>query len=421
MSRLNELIGELCPDGVEYKKLWEVTIWNKRFNSVDNNKQPKIIKYHIYKSNDLDSMAVEDGNIRIMTTYCSPEDEIKYTTYELAKNTICEGEIIVIPGGGNACIQYHNGEFITADNRIATSIDTEYLNNRFLYFYLLNNLDTIKTYFRGAGIKHPDMSKILEIPVPIPPLPVQLKIVRILGNYNSYGTELLTELTIELTARKKQYEYYRNLLLNFDGRPDTEVQWLKLNEIFEMRNGYTPSKTITEYWENGTVPWFRMEDIRSNGSILSDSIQHVSESAVKGRGKFPANSIIVATSATIGEHALITCAALTNQRFVSLYLKEKYEKAVNIKYLFYYFYIIDEWCKQNLNEGNFASVDMGKFVKYEIPVPPIEEQERIVSILDRFDTLCNDLTSGLPAEIEARRKQHEYYRDKLLTFKEKTQ
>lgn len=86
--------------------------------------------------------------------------------------------------------------------------------------------------------------------------------------------------------------------------------------------------------------------------------------------------------------------------------------------LYYYCFILDEFCKNNLNQGNFASVDMRKFNDFEFPMPPLEEQRRIVQILDRFDKLCNDLTEGLPAEIEARKKQYEYYRDKLLTFNE---
>lgn len=102
------------------------------------------------------------------------------------------------------------------------------------------------------------------------------------------------------------------------------VEYLTLSELFNTRNGYTPSKANKEFWENGTVPWFRMEDIRENGRILSDSLQHVSEIAVKG-SLFPANSIIVATSATIGEHALITVDSLANQRFTYLMPKEQYK------------------------------------------------------------------------------------------------
>lgn len=160
-----------------------------------------------------------------------------------------------------------------------------------------------------------------------------------------------------------------------------------------------------------------MDDIRTNGRILDDSIQHVAKSAVKGGALFPANSIILSTSATIGEHALITVPSLANQRFTYITIKDEYKELLNIKFVFYYFYKIGEWCKNNFNISSFASVDMDKLKKIEFPIPPMEEQQRIVFILDRFDKLCNDISEGLPAEIEARKKQYEYYRDKLLTFK----
>jgi type I restriction enzyme, S subunit len=193
---------------------------------------------------------------------------------------------------------------------------------------------------------------------------------------------------------------------------------LSLETLFDIRNGYTPSKANAEYWENGTVDWFRMEDIRANGHVLSEALQKVSETAVKGGRKISANSIALATSATIGEHALITVECLGNQRFSFFSAKARFTDALNMRYMNYYFYKIDEWCKGHLFQGNFNTVDMGALKQLCIPLPPIEEQERIVSILDRFDSLCNDISSGLPAEIEVRQKQYEYYRDKLLTFKE---
>jgi type I restriction enzyme S subunit len=159
-----------------------------------------------------------------------------------------------------------------------------------------------------------------------------------------------------------------------------------------------------------------MEDIREKGRILSKSSQYVTPKAIKGN-IFPANSIIVSTSATIGEHALITVPSLANQRFTYLTLKNGLEEIINIKYIFYYCYKLSEYCKSHLNKGNFASVDMIKFNEFQFYIPTLKEQNRIVSILDRFDKLCNDLSEGLPAEIEARKKQYEYYRDKLLEFK----
>ncbi len=185
-----------------------------------------------------------------------------------------------------------------------------------------------------------------------------------------------------------------------------------------MRNGYTPSKANNDFWNDGTIPWFRMDDIRKNGRILNDSMQRITAEAVKGE-LFTADSVIIATSATIGEHALITVPFVANQRFTVLTVKNKYTNKLSMKFFFYYCFILGEWCKDNLTVGHFASVDMGRFRNIEIPLPSLEEQARIVEILDKFDALTTDITTGLPAEIEARQKQYEYYRDKLLTFKEK--
>ena len=189
------------------------------------------------------------------------------------------------------------------------------------------------------------------------------------------------------------------------------VTFLTLSELFNTRNGYTPSKSNKDFWENGTVPWFRMEDIRENGNILSDSLQHVSEKAVKGN-LFPANSIIVATSATIGQHALITVKSLANQRFTYLMLKEQYKDKFDIKFLYYYCFKLDNYCLSCLNQSSFASVDMGKFSKFEFPLVPLEVQREIVRILDNF----TELTTELTMELTARQKQYSYYRNHLLSF-----
>ena len=185
------------------------------------------------------------------------------------------------------------------------------------------------------------------------------------------------------------------------------VEHKTLSELFNTRNGYTPSRSNQEFWTNGTIPWFRMEDIRENGRILSEATQYVSESAVKGN-LFPANSIIVATSATIGEHALITVPSLANQRFTYLMLKDQYKDMFDAKFLYYYCFKLDIYCKECLNQGNFASVDMKKFAKFEFPLVPLEVQREIVRILDNF--------TELTAELTARKKQYEYYRNKLLSF-----
>ena len=191
-----------------------------------------------------------------------------------------------------------------------------------------------------------------------------------------------------------------------------EVEWKTLDEIFHLRNGYTPSKGVKEYWENGSIPWFRMEDIRENGRVLNTALQKVSESAVKGGKLFPANSIIIATSATIGEHALITIPFLANQRFTVLSLKPEYIDKFNIYFLYHYCFTLDDWCQKNTTMSSFASVDMNGFRKFLIPIPPLPVQTEIVKILDALTALTSELTS----ELILRQKQYEYYREKLLSF-----
>ena len=159
-----------------------------------------------------------------------------------------------------------------------------------------------------------------------------------------------------------------------------------------------------------------MDDIRANGRILYDSALHITPQAVKRNGLFKANSIILATSATIGEHALLQQDALTNQRFTNFEIKEELQELLLPKFAFYYFFIIDEWCKKHTIIGNFPSVDTQQLMELPFPLPPPSEQRRIVDILDRFDTLTNSISEGLPREIALRRKQYEYYRDALLRF-----
>ena len=191
------------------------------------------------------------------------------------------------------------------------------------------------------------------------------------------------------------------------------VKYLPIPELFITRNGYTPSKANSEFWENGTIPWFRMEDIRENGRILTTATQYVSEKAVKGK-LFPADSIIIATSATIGEHALIKVPSLANQRFTYLTLKDEFKDCVDMMFVFYYCFRLDEYCKSHLNQGNFASVDMKQFAAFKFPVPPLPVQREIVRILDNFTELTEGLNRELAAELTARKKQYAYYRDKLL-------
>ena len=190
------------------------------------------------------------------------------------------------------------------------------------------------------------------------------------------------------------------------------VEYKELREIFNLKNGYTPSKANKEYWEDTDINWFRIEDINTNGRVLSSSIEKVNKKGVKGK-LLPKNTLIISTSATIGEYALITEEFLCNQRFSCLIIKKEYKDILSPMFLRYYAYILSKKCKENIKIGNFPSVDMDKFKKFLIPLPPLEVQNEIVRMLDNF--------TALTAELTARKKQYSWYRDYLLKFENKVE
>ncbi|HCE8950211.1 restriction endonuclease subunit S [Morganella morganii] len=204
----------------------------------------------------------------------------------------------------------------------------------------------------------------------------------------------------------------------------TEVEWVYASEIFNIKNGYTPSKSKKEFWEDGDVPWFRLEDIRVNGRKLIDSIQHVNKLGVKG-AIFPENSIFMSTTATIGEYALVRTPHLTNQQITSFSLSEKFKDKLDINYLFHRFYDFGEWCKENANKsGGLSIIGIKKLSLYKFPIPcpgnpekSLAIQSEIVRILDAFTAL----TAELAAELDMRKKQYKHYLFECLRFTEVTQ
>ena len=409
LNYIEKLVAELCPEGVEYKALGDFSLL------IRGQGMPKS------DFSDTGIGAIHYGQVYtrygIWTKYV-----ISYVSSETARNLVHvnHGDLIITNTSENledVCksVAYLGEDYIVTGGH-ATVISQHGQNAKYLsyYFASLEFQKNKKKYAFGTKVIEVSSKNLAKILIPVPPLEVQNAIVDILDKF----TELEAELEAELAARRAQYEYYRKLLLeNITNR--VSVERVELSEIFDISNGYTPKKSVSSYWDDGNVPWFRMEDIRRNGRVLSESLIKVHESAVKKSGLFPENSIIVATSATIGEHALIKIPFLCNQRFTALILKEKYINKLDRKFLFYYCFVLDEWCRNNTTQSSFASVDMKGFRKFVFPVPSLTEQERIVKILDKFDALVNDISSGLPAEIEARRKQYEYYRDRLLTFPRK--
>lgn len=200
-----------------------------------------------------------------------------------------------------------------------------------------------------------------------------------------------------------------------------EVEWLTAAEIFNIKNGYTPSKAKKEFWEEGNISWFRLEDIRTNGRELNDSIMHVNQTGVKGN-LFPKDSIFMSTTATIGEFALVKIPHLTNQQITNFSLTSRFKEIIDIRYLFHRFHHFGEWCKENANKsGGLSIIGIKKLSSYKFPIPcpynpekSLAIQAEIVRILDKFTALTAELT----AELSMRKKQYNHYRDLLLSFEE---
>ncbi len=168
-----------------------------------------------------------------------------------------------------------------------------------------------------------------------------------------------------------------------------------IESVFELRNGYTPSKAVKEFWEGGTIPWFRMEDIRANGGILKDAMQHITPLGVKGAGLFEKNSIILATTATIGEHAMLIADSLANQQFTNFKVRKSLSANYIPSFVYYAFFGIDEWSKKNTNSGGLLSVNIPLLIKQPFYTPGKEEQKQIASFFTHLDELISDATSRL--------------------------
>ena len=406
MSKLDDLIQEYCPDGVEYKPLWSLTAWDKRFNAVSRKKQAVVFDYHYYLAKELKELIRMDGDVKILTTNTTDF----FTDESLVEENVVNREVIAIPWGGNPNVQYYNGKFITADNRIATSLNPKILDNKFLYYYMQNKLDEIGSFYRGSGIKHPNMAKVLDFQVPLPALPVQREIVRILDEF----TLLSAELSAELAARKKQYEYYRDTLLN----NNAEIPKIKLGEFAVISRGGNFQKK--DFVDNG-LPCIHYGQIYTHyGTYADTTLTTINEEAYSKSKKAKKNDIVMAVTSENIEDVCKSVAWLGDKDIAVSGHTAIISHQQNAKYLSYYF-SSNAFFKQKkkLAHGTkVIEVTPNTLANIEVPLPSLEVQNRLVEVLDNFDSICSDLNIGLPAEIEARQKQYEFYRDQLLTFAE---
>ena len=176
-----------------------------------------------------------------------------------------------------------------------------------------------------------------------------------------------------------------------------EGEWKtpSIGDVFELRNGYTPSKIVKEFWEGGTIPWFRMEDIRMNGGFLKDSLQHITPLAVKGARLFEKRSIILATTATIGVHAMLIADSLANQRFTNFKVRKSLSDEYIDEFIYYSFFKIDEWSINNTNSGGLLSVNMPLLVKQGFLTPCKEEQQAIATYFLTLDSKIQSTSKKL--------------------------
>lgn len=389
MSRIDELIAELCPNGVEYKKLGEVATIRRggSFQKKDfcEDGVPCIHYGQIYTRYGL----FADKTLTFIS-----EDAAKKQKYAV-KNDIVMAVTSENIDDVCKCVAWLGDDEIAVSGH--TAIIHHTLNPKYLcyYFHTAMFYAQKKKLAHGTKVIEVTPDKLADITIPVPPMEVQSEIVKILDNF--------TELTAELTARKKQYEYYRDLLLDFDvhGGGTSECQRKTISDLFIIKRGKVISKDFIK--DNvGDYPVYSSQT-ENNGELGRISTYDF-------EGEYLTWTTDGANAGSVfyrNEKFNITnvCGLLQNN-------------SPDIITRFAYYVLILEapkYVSKGMGNPKLMSNVMGRI---KIPVPQIEEQERIVNILDRFDKLCNDISEGLPAEIEARRKQYEYYRDKMLSFNE---
>jgi len=326
---------------------------------------------------------------------------------------------IIIPGEGGIGDIFHYAEGKYALHQRAYRIKVTTGNElvpKFLFYYMTNAFKPfILARCVGATATSIRKPMLAVFPIPIPPLRVQSRIVEILDKF----TQLEAELEAELEARNKQYDFYRNRLLDFAHRDDLagQVEWKTLGEVCEkVCSGGTPSTATPQYYE-GNIPWMRTQDI--DWQEIHDTEIKITEEAIANSSAklIPKNCVIVAMYGATAAKACINKIPLTtNQACCNLQIDEN---VAHYKYVYYW--IRNEYERlKALGEGSQSNLNAKKIKSYKLPLPPLSEQRRIVDILDRFDTLTNSISEGLPREIALRRKQYEYYRDALLNFPQPT-
>ena len=404
MSEIKKLIERLCPDGVEWEKLVDNVdvLYGYPFDS----------RLFCEDETFMPLIRIRDVKPAKASTYYSGEVIEEYR--------ITKGDILV-GMDGNFNLEKWNDVDGLLNQRVCklSSKNEDKILNGFIYHYLKPVFKSIEGELNSGTVIHLSAKRINKIEIPVPPIEVQTKIVEILDNFTELEAELEAKLEAELEARRKQYEYYRNQLLTFDkvGGARFDVKWMKLGEIASFTYGYTDKAQ-----EIGNARFIRITDIDDMGNLHMDNPKYVTMTEESKKYLLKNGDLLMArTGATYGKTLYVSSDEPAV--YASFLIKVAIDQSILLNRYYWHFSKSSLYWRQAdklVSKGGQQQFNTNAIGRVLVPVPPLSEQQRIVSILDRFEALTTDLQSGLPAEIEARRKQYEYYREKLLTFKRKS-
>lgn len=281
-------------------------------------------------------------------------------------------------------------------------------NNPIYLHYVLYYWDVSKELYRyGSGLRQSlSWFDIKYLQIPIPPICEQEAIVEYLDNVIAEidkAIEAKERIIAALEERRKiiiTEAVTRGINPNVPLR-ESGIEWLgqipahwetiPVRHVFEFRNGYTPSKINPSFWSNGTIPWFRMEDIRKSGRKLERAIQYITPAALNNGGTFDVGSFIMAIcTASIGEHAMLIADSLANQQFANLKIRKSLSARFDSQFIFYYMYVLGKYCRDTANTTTFQYADMTLVKNFLVPIPSLEEQKNLVEYLD-YNTKGIDL------------------------------
>ena len=407
MSRLADLIAELCPDGVEYKPIGSFA--QCVAGATPNSKDPSLW----------------DGNIPWMSSGEVNKRIIRSTDRCITQRGFDSCSTKMIPAGAVVVALAGQGKTrgtvartrieLCTNQSLCAIISDANVDSDFLFHYLVSQYNNLRAVSSGDGTRGGlNLKMIREYRVPVPPVEIQREIVRILDQF----TTLEAELEAELEARRAQYEHYRNHLLSYESLAARgPVEMVNLGDVaLRVVTGVTPQASNARYYEGGSNPWIRTQDVNFNR--ISVASEFVTDAAID---ELPlkwvkANCVIVAISgASAGRSALLGIDAVTNQHCCNLEIDPK-----RADYRYVYYSIAARYNElRSLGRGARGDLNVSIIKSFEIPLPSVDQQSAVADLLDHFDALVNDISSGLPAEIAARHAQYEHYRDRLLSFPEK--